>query len=119
MLTAEVPTSRIGDLAAMPGVRRVSAPRQFYPTLSTARTMTDATKVHAGEGLETPYTGKGVVVGVIDQGFQYAHIAFKDTAQNTRVHSVWNLSVKNSRPTKGIPSNSYDNIKGGTDTLRT
>ncbi len=113
MLTAEVPTSRIGDLAAMPGVRRVSAPRQFYPTLSTARTMTDATKVHAGEGLETPYTGKGVVVGVIDQGFQYAHIAFKDTAQNTRVHSVWNLSVKNSRPTKGIPSNSYDNIKGG------
>lgn len=112
MMTAEIPTSRLKELAARPDIKTVSTPRQFYPTLTSARAMTDADKVQAGEGLETPYTGKGVVVGVIDQGFQYGHIAFKDAAQKTRVHSVWNLSVKNSRPTKGIPSTAYDNIQG-------
>lgn len=37
---------------------------------------------------DTPYTGKGVVVGIVDMGIDYNHIAFKDSEGNTRVKKV-------------------------------
>lgn len=66
-----------------------------------------ADKVQAGEGLETPYTGKGVIVGVIDQGFEYRHIAFLDKNGQPRVKAVWDRTGykdgKSGDPTTEIP----------------
>ena len=113
LLTAEIPASRLAEIAALKEVENIAAPQQFQPLMTTSRRMTNADKVQRGEGLETPYTGKGVVIGVIDQGFQYNHIAFKDEQMKTRVHSIWNLSVKNSSPVKGVPvGQNYDLIAG-------
>ena len=40
-------------------------------------------------GLDTSYTGKGVIVGVIDQGLDYNHPDFKFANGNTRVLRYW------------------------------
>ena len=37
---------------------------------------------------DVPYTGKGVVIGVVDAGIDYNHIAFKDSEGYTRIKKV-------------------------------
>ncbi len=102
LVTAGVPVSYIPTLAAREDVLYVNAPTQFHPMLSTSRSEIKATSVHQGTLLETPFTGKGVVVGVIDQLFEYNHIAFKD-----RVKALWrNNKLTTTIPTSGGSSGS-------------
>ncbi len=57
---------------------------------------TKADAVHAGSGLPQSYTGKGVVVGVIDTGFDYTHPNFYDAAgQTLRIKRVWEQGTEN------------------------
>lgn len=102
LVTAIVPVSYIPTLAAREDVLYVNAPTQFHPLLSLARNEIKATSVHQGTLLDTPFTGKGVVVGVIDQVFEYNHIAFKD-----RVKALWrNNKLTTTIPTSGGSSGS-------------
>lgn len=41
------------------------------------------------EGLPQAYTGKGIVVGIVDTGIDFNHIAFKDQDGNSRVKLVY------------------------------
>lgn len=110
VVKAKVAAEDLNWLAALPGVTYVSRSRQLQPLMKTAREYSNADKVHTGEGLETPFTGKGVIVGVIDRGFQYDHIAFKDADRKTRVISLWNHNAGQD-PTTAIP-NGGDGITG-------
>ncbi len=76
LLVTTIPYQFIPTLAAQEGVLYVNAPRQLHPFMDKVRTDIGATKVTAGDGLDTPYTGKGVIVGVIDAGFDFSHPAF-------------------------------------------
>lgn len=77
-VTVTIPAMMIKTLAAREDVVFINASRQLRPTLHNVRPETGVTKVTTGEGLETPFTGKGVIIGVIDGGFEYTHPAFKD-----------------------------------------
>ena len=90
-LTAKLPHTMIEKAAALDAVKFINAPRQKFLRLNDARTVTKANSVHSGTSLSTPYTGKGVVVGVIDQGFQYKHLAFKNSDGSSRVISLYDL----------------------------
>ena len=103
IISATVAVSYIPTLAEMEEVEYMNGPRQFRASMNSTREVTSVNKIHAKEGLETPFTGKGVIIGVIDQGFQYKHHAFLDKDGNTRVRAVWNHQA-NSRPTENIPS---------------
>ena len=92
VMTAYVPVAYVRTLAEMPEVKYINYPRRHMPTLTEARSATHVSMVHAGRDLETPYTGKGVLIGVIDQGFEYRHIAFLDADGNSRVKQLWNRS---------------------------
>lgn len=107
---AKVAAEDVEWLAALPGVTYVSRSRQLRPLMTTARAYSNADKAHTGEGLETPFTGKGVVIGVIDRGFQYDHVAFKDADRKTRVVGLWNHNGKKA-PTTTIPAGG-DGITG-------
>ena len=111
LITAEIPVSLITTLADMDEVNYINAPRQFYPTLYNTRSAIGADKVQKGTGLETPFTGKGVIMGVIDQGFEYRHVAFLDKEGNSRVRALWD-DFNKKEPTTLIPS-SGDNINTG------
>lgn len=76
--TAQIPAAFIPTLAERDDVVYVSASREAHLLMSNVRNYTKTNDVHKGTDLDSPFDGTGVVVGVIDQGFQYNHIAFTD-----------------------------------------
>ncbi|MCI5916244.1 MAG: S8 family serine peptidase [Bacteroidales bacterium] len=54
-----------------------------------------------GDVLPQAYTGKGVIVGVIDTGFDFQHPVFKDAEGRSRIKAVYN-------PFGGSGSEAYD-----------
>ncbi|MBR6925727.1 MAG: S8 family peptidase [Bacteroidaceae bacterium] len=74
------------------------------------RLLTDRTReaigtnlVQSGYGLDAPFTGRGVIIGVIDEGFEYRHAAFRNIEGQSRVRYVWNRRIDGSQPTAEIP----------------
>ena len=68
------------DLLATLPMDRVELASRAVPDLDKARYGTRVDSVHAGFGLPTAFHGEGVLVGVLDWGFDYTHPMFYDTA---------------------------------------
>lgn len=108
--TAELPIAQLRSIAQRKEVKRIAMPRQLRKALNKARPETGVEKLHKGTELSTPFTGKGVVLGVIDQGFQFDHIAFKRKDGTSRIRVGWNRRLKNSpaTPPTTLPANEKD-----------
>lgn len=108
LLSAYVPADYAQRLSLLPGVRYVQTPRQARTSMSTARPLAGVDRIHDGTELETPYTGQGVIIGIIDQGFEYKHVAFLDADGQSRVRAVWNRTGykdgNDGEPTTDIPA---------------
>lgn len=89
VVTATLPLSAIPNVAKNPLILHINAATKFKRALNNARILTRTNFVHSGEGLDTPYKGRGVIVAVIDQGFQYNHPAFLNDSNETRVIALW------------------------------
>lgn len=60
----------------------------------TARMHHFVNEIHAGSGgLNTSYTGKGVIIGVVDTGIDVEHPDFKTPNGKTRVLRYWDQSM--------------------------
>lgn len=109
VLTARIPQHLLLYYSTDKRIAYIEGSRKAIGEMEKVRTLTGADKVQSGEGLSTPYTGKGVVVGIIDQGFEYRHIAFLDSLNQPRVKLVWNRigygSGNDTEPTSNIPAN--------------
>ena len=109
VLTADIPLSKVKEVAGRSDVYHMQLPRRFRPLLDNTRKDIRADEVHAGTELETPFDGTGVLVAVIDQGFEPKHIAFNDPASGTsRVLQYWNRKnyerQKNTKPSAAVPN---------------
>lgn len=62
--------------------------RAIAPTLDVAKTYFDAASVQNGTAAGTPYTGKGVVVGICDIGIDPLHPTFLDSEGKSRIKRV-------------------------------
>ncbi len=80
-----LPLSRIGELNDIADVSSMSYGARYTPTLTVAHKLTGVDKIHSGEGLSMPYTGKGILIADIDNGFDPTHIFFCDKDGKTRV----------------------------------
>ncbi len=75
-----LPLDSLGSLEALPGVQSISYSQPRRNCLDKANAESGVDKVHAGTGLKQPYTGKGVVVGVLDGWLDPNHVMFIDPA---------------------------------------
>lgn len=92
---AALPVSAIARLSALPSVERIEAGKSRSLTLDTMGVIIRSRAVHAGTGLPQAFTGKGVVMGIMDVGFDLTHPTFFDTtATRYRIRRFWDqLSV--------------------------
>lgn len=51
--------------------------------------------IHQGVSLDTTYTGKGVIVGIVDEGIDFNHPDFKLSNGKTRVLRYWDHTTNN------------------------
>ena len=88
--TVRIGMSRIARIAEADGVEYVQVTAAPQPMLDVARAEAGVDMVHNATSLEQPYTGKGVIVGVVDAGFDYTHAAFRNpTDGSLRIKRIW------------------------------
>ncbi|MDY4851119.1 MAG: S8 family peptidase [Paludibacteraceae bacterium] len=116
-VTSNIPVDAIEALAQDEQVKLVEMGTPVRTRMNKARTATNVDKVQAGTGLSQPFLGTGVVVGVVDGGFQYNHITFYDANNSSelRVKRVWNQSANKKYTTQSaIESAQYDDPSDNT-----
>jgi minor extracellular serine protease Vpr len=97
--TVKVPVEMFAAFTELPGIRYIQIDEPASPAMNVAITSTRTDSVHRGIDLPMPYSGKNVVVGVIDFGFDYGHPTFFDTlGNNYRVKRVWELNTSGTPP---------------------
>ena len=79
-VVTNVTREQMAQLEVMPSVKSVNASQMKFIKNNDARTSVGVDKIHAGTNLSTPYDGSGVVVGIIDCGFDPNHINFYNSS---------------------------------------
>lgn len=94
-----VPLSSLSTFTQTTGIRFIDISSTAFPDLQLAIPSARVDSVHQGlGGLSQAYFGTGVVIGVIDWGFDYTHPNFYDTTHTySRIARAWDQN-KNSGP---------------------
>ncbi len=88
--TAQVPEDQIHHFSNLKGIDFIQLDEPIKANLDMARKSSRVDSVQDVIGLPMGYSGKGVVVGIIDAGFDYTHPTFYDTTGNgLRLKRVW------------------------------
>lgn len=94
-ILVSTPVGLVDRIANIKNVTYISKSPSASLKTVVSKEVTGVSKIHAGSnGLPQAFTGKGVVVGVIDQGFDLAHPTFKDAEGNLRIKSFYVPGMK-------------------------
>lgn len=100
---ARIPLSKIESIANIEGIDRIEMGTPIFSTLNDVRIENGVDLLHNAYNIPSSYTGKGVIVGIIDQGMQLDHINFYNSNGELRIKRYWNQT-----DTSGMPPNGYD-----------
>ncbi|HYF30235.1 MAG TPA: S8/S53 family peptidase [Chitinophagaceae bacterium] len=98
--TASIPLDRLQAIANLPAIKRLELPLLFRRHNDTLmKTYTTVDKVLAGMApLNMPYTGKGILIGIIDDGIEFGHPDFVDSTGKTKIEAIWNMDRNGDHP---------------------
>ena len=87
---ANVPIAQLAAMTVDDRVLRIEANRSNQLFMDSVVIQLNATDAYTGQGLPQPFTGRGVVVGVMDVGFDLTHPNFysRDTTEY-RIKAFW------------------------------
>lgn len=106
--TVQVPMGNMKAFTALSGLEYIQVDEPVAVLLDSARVRTHVDSVHAGINLPMAYTGKNVVVGVIDAGFDYTNPAYYDTSGTRyRIKKVWEQTATGTPPSGYLYGNEY------------
>ncbi|MFZ5863416.1 MAG: S8 family serine peptidase [Nitrospirota bacterium] len=103
--TAEVTPDQLRLLATHPSIRSIEASRslRFNLDLSAPKTGVSGLRNRDNDGwTPTSYTGRGVLIGIIDSGLDLSHDDFLASDGATRALAVWDQSSSVGRPPRGF-----------------
>lgn len=95
LYVASIPLESLGWLSRQDGIQRIEAGRMSHVTMDTTAFIVGATALRDGSSFPQSYTGRGVVVGVQDIGFDLTHPNFWSADMSRyRIKALWDqLSV--------------------------
>lgn len=112
-----VPIGDVERVAALKCVKRFQLARPITVKNDKARIATGVNMIQSGNELTQPYTGKGVICGIVDSGIDANHINFRDENGKSRV--AWLAQMTANTSTGEINEKFYGNnpadIVGGRD----
>lgn len=97
-----LPADKIEAIADLSNVTGIEVAEILKPLNDLQRSVTQAGDAIANSaaaqalGLTKQYTGKDVILGIIDTGIDFQHIAFKDKNGNSRIVRAYKLQSSNS-----------------------
>lgn len=91
LVTARIPVSRIEAVRAQACVRSLKSSQPLHPALA-ATTKEMGCRPADYPAQTAPDGGKGVVVGIVDFGCDFAHQNFRNQDGSTRLLAIWNQS---------------------------
>lgn len=101
--TADLTPRMIYELSEHPSVKRIELPLLLRKTDTTMRRLSTVKQVLEGRSpLPGSYTGKGIVIGIIDDGFDISHPDFFDEKKQTRFQSIWSMRFSRNAPPEGF-----------------
>lgn len=121
LLTALVPVDSIESVALLSSVSRVNVASCMQVKTNAARQATNVDDALTNSqdavnlGINSPYDGKGVVLGVIDTGIDFQHIAFKDASLSSRIKRAYVYNGTSAREYTSITSSSPTTDDSGED----
>lgn len=99
LLTADIPVAQLDEFAKLERVKYIEAGSPVHSQLDKAKASAGVDKVKTGVELPQEFRGKDIVIGVIDNGFDYGHADFW-TADKTslRIKRVWDQNKDGDKP---------------------
>ena len=110
--TTLIPIDKIHEVAALDVVTKIEVATPMQPFTDKAREDTNVDDVlnlsadAIAAGLDKKYDGTGVIIGVIDSGIDFQHIAFKDKNGNSRIKRAYVYNGSTEREYSNITSTS-------------
>ncbi|NDV47092.1 T9SS C-terminal target domain-containing protein [Paludibacter sp. 221] len=102
IVTAQIPAGMLETVSLLPEVKRIEIGIPVRKKMDKARIAANVDKVQAGTGITSFFDGSGVVVGVVDGGFDYTHRNFYDIAGNElRIKRVWDQNASTGTSPQG------------------
>ncbi len=98
--TVDAPVENVVPMTQIKGILYIELDEPVVlPKLDVAKKTTRVDSVHKGINLPMVYSGKNVIVGVIDFGFDYNHPTLYDTfGSGYRVRKVWEMGGTGTPP---------------------
>lgn len=91
-VTARVPVNKIEEIANLNCVKQVDVStmmKQLHILTNSDKVVSNEIWRNNTRDVPSEYTGKDVVIGIVDVGIQFNHIAFLDANGNSRVKAVY------------------------------
>lgn len=121
IVIASIPLHQLRHLSSLPQVKRIEAGRSCTVAADSTAAITHARDVWQltapmAQGIASNITGKGVVMGVMDIGFDLTHPAFYAAdGQSYRIKALWDQldTTGNGEDVLGIPNEGDDPVNIG------
>ena len=104
MLMVAATARQLHDIATLQDVQLIEKPVKPMLKLDNSRKATRTDEVQTGTGDQLPqaYQGDGVIIGIIDAGFDVTQPAFKDEQGNLRVKAAYYPGMTNGKGNKAV-----------------
>lgn len=90
IVSLKIPLGMLHTIGSLQGLETIQLAGKIKPELDKAVKDIGADSVHMGINLPQGYTGKNVLIGITDWGFDYSSPMFFDTLlQETRILAAW------------------------------
>ena len=95
IIIASIPLNQLAALSREPSVRRIEAGARASLCVDTAAMIVNVLSAYEATPNHAAYTGEGVVMGLMDIGFDLTHPTFYDrSTTNYRIRALWDQLSK-------------------------
>lgn len=103
-VTAQIPVNRLEAVARIKGVQDLEISCLLRQCTDSTMSVTHVNEVLNGSDYQLPagYDGTGVIVGIVDKGFDYQHRAFRSNENPalTRISRVYSTTLETGHPAR-------------------